>query len=576
MATTYDTTQAAAAEPIVADQNRPAQYQPQQVQIDIPQQPETRNYVELSDENGQPSGYRIFNTEGNTNTKEEFAKVAEQYGKDGTVPEGFTVLPPGAQQFMRRLFEAGNRPIQEAAKDFGQTWDEAIGYQQSANKPFIPNTPEQGGGSNVNAADHLRALAHMMAQAPAAVASTFKRPEDAAAMAGQVGATALTSGLGLVPQALAAGAGAGLGYIAGAKATGSPWSPGQATVHALLATGTQGAVGALKSFMGYGLSQQARQGMAKDLAELLQTKFKNLANDPAALHAIMSTESGLSDIVQLGFKGIRQDWQEIADTMIPTLVNRIQPQISSAMQSAISSGQLPPIPTSPVAGYVRQRVSGTMADKILYGMNQGAPRILSKAAATELRGYSKTLHELGNEFLENITDKQAILKVQAQRDVTIDKMKTVIKNEFYSSTPQIQAQQIAKLDALVNEQRQKIMQWMDSAELLSNIKQANGAAGFNPQKFQQLMMDKFKQNPGSMMNQGGIIAGRGADITQGIDTARGFNIPIPFGDVLRKFGINLKIPLGTKYVGKVPYQNPAATSTGASAIASYFSHKENR
>ncbi len=543
---------------------------------------DTAMRVPLTDNNGNDTGSAIFSADGQPKTQAEFEQAIAQYTSNGTTPKDFKVLSPGVQQFARRLFEAANQPIQEAAKGFGGAVDEATGYKEKMFNPQeAASTPSLNKEALVN---HLTDLAHIAGQTPSVVTSQFNTPQKFGAMAGQTAGALASGGSSLPLQVVMNALGAGAGSLAGDALTGGNIQPGEAARQALGAGVGATATGALRWIMGNSLSQQAQQNMAGDLADLLKTKFKSIAGNPQALSAVLSTEQGLSDVVQLGFKNIRKDWQEISNNFVPALVMSRQPQpVSTAMQNAINSGTIPPLPQQSLAqGYVRQKVSGSMADKILYGLNQGAPRTLSNTAAAELRGYAGDMHSLGNELLDNISDTKVANSIQNKMIDTYNKMKTTIIKEFAGSSQNIQQQQIVNLANIMKDQEQQLTKWVDSAKLFAVLKEAGADGQFNPQKFQELLAGRFKQNPGDIMNQAGILAGRpiggaeavaagtqygGADISQVIDKTRTASIGIPF---LKKFGVNIDIPLGNKYVGTVPKQNPMAVTAGSNAIRDYF------
>jgi hypothetical protein len=126
----------------------------------------------------------------------------------------------------------------------------------------------------------------------------------------------------------------------------------------------------------------------------------------------------------------------------------------------------------------------------------------------------------------------------------------------------------------LDSQQNQMMKFTETGQLLSALKDAS-KDGFNVAKFQDNIKNVYMSGqPGGMMERAGQVAGRGADISQGIDTARGFNLPLPLPGLMKKLGININIPLGNKYVGTVPNQNTATTAVSNAAMQSFFNEKK--
>ena len=487
--------------------------------VSQPATEDKRMRVSLLDNDNQPTGYSIFSSDGEPKSKAEFTKAINQYAEDKSTPEGFAVLPPGGQQFFRRLFEAGNQPIQEAARGLAESPTPGLA---DPNKPYDPRV-----GQPVS--EQLAALLHGAQQIPLAVTSTFNKPETAGALAGQIGAAAATGGSSLPIQIGAAMLGTGAGRMAGGALTGGRPQPGEAVKQAVLAGGVTTATGALKIFMGRGLSQQAREGMAGDLVAMLKTKHSSISSDPKALEAIASTPSGAADFVQQGVKALRGDADILGKSML------------ADVQLAL-------------------------------------PRNLSKGTQNTFRAEIRKFISASNDLLDNIGDAKSMQAAYKNIYDAKQAMGQLVLNEFKGQTTLPQT--VMKLKTVFNNQEAAAARFEDGAQVIAAMKNAS-KNGFNPRLFQQEMRNVFKANPGSAMNEAGILAGRpaggypamqaggtGADISQMIDQARSINVGVPF---LKKLGVSANIPIGSSYVGTVPKQNPTATMIGNAAIRSYFS-----
>lgn len=449
----------------------------------------------LQDKNGN-TVFTLYSNTGKPRSKADF-EMASNYliETKGSLPEGFGVMQPGMLANLRSKFEQGiANPLRSVAGAIERS------QPMSGGSPGNPNP--------------LATLLHLAKQAAPPMLRGAAEPEGFGAIAGMAASAPLTMGMSLPAGAAFTGISGALGSGAiGGLLTGEV-KPERMLIEGLLASASHGATGIVKMALGKGVSQQAQKQVASELAEYIYAKHKYISNDPQALEVIMSTPKGITDITQMGIKGILGDFDK------------------------------------------HNGIIGTTIDNIVKADLTRNKRRIIQRRVTELG-------KQGTAMLENVTDLDAM---QAAKD----SMKTAVQDIFntidssFGTMPGGDALKIKVAEAVMVFNN-KLTDLFPATHLFNVLKESGATGGFKVQPFQELLRNTYKSNPGSLMHNAGKIAARGGDLT---DTA-GMDRSVYITDYIFN---TLRLPswlrsivrgpkLGTQYSGTVKGTYPGSTAT---------------
>lgn len=560
MATTYDTSQTAAAtpEPTVQGTGGPTAYQPEHVQIDIPPAPTPKLFQDYENNDGKT--VTIFSSTTKPQLPEDFDKAMDQYGRTGDVPNNFTLVTNPVLATIRKGFETGAAPIRQATEAAGESTGKILAspgnalFQLGEKAGLLPSGSAQG---ITNTGARFGKAAGNIAATP------LRTPEELGGTVGVGTAAALMAKASYPAQIAATMLGNVAGRMTGGMLAGSQQEATSTIIGSALSAGfTHGAIGAFKYATGKGLSQQAQEGVDKDLVDMIAKKHPSLVNDPNALPAVMSTKAGIADVIQIGVKGLRGDIDTASNAVITELESRLPKAYGAGFQFSI-----------PVRNNIRNSIKEITAQQNKIMDNIGDGSILKEA--------TDTIKDEGNKIGKIVYDE--FVKIAGGTSPAASTLANM---------------QSSKVLGVLNDYKNQAKQFEDGAKLYSAIRQASEDGSFNVAKFQKVMANLYTDQPssippGSLMRGAYDIAGRnGPGINQpgGVDLQR--SILEPFGIKSKPSGIPngpaqamgwfktlLTTPKMNTYAGNVPYNRPipnaAATISGYDAVRAYLS-RDNR
>lgn len=447
---------------------------------------------------------RIYSTTGELRKDAEFREAFKEWQDTGEAPKGFMVLEPGVMSTLRRGFEAVNQPLQQGARALDQG-SEAVTQR-------LVNLARGAVGAQPLPSQPLQPGVGMPASS---VASSVSTPEKLGATLGTAAGAAASGGLSLPLQAAATGLGAAAGSALSTGLTGEGLQLGRAATEGIVAGLGQGALGLAKWAIGNGMSRQAGEGVAKELGDYLKTRHPELANDPNLVDLAMKSKDFISKVTQAGMKGLRQDFQSVQDDILTSLNTRL-------------------------------------------------PNTLSRSSAAEIRNHAKTWFDLGNDLLDNLGDPEKYAKIKAAMSATKDDMETTLMQQFKSASDPVKQRAILQLSDVVDKQKEALMKYADTADLLGVLKKANAGQQFDERLLQQELLSRLNASgrplPGEAVQAAVQAAGRGAPLTSGLDTEIIGRHKLP--SFLGGFNVG---PFGQKYIGSVLGSVPAQNMYGAVA-----------
>lgn len=482
----------------------------------------TKMMHDIADTETGQTRVTIYSVTGQPRTKEEFSTAykAWEEGNEGKMKD-FAFLEPGALNNARKAFETVSQPVKQVvgkvSSGIGQVASYSPALALAAKVGLIP----KGTASNVSQVGGE--VASDIATAP------FATPEDTAGTLGAIGGLRATRGMGgltgNIIKAGATGLGTMLGRITGSTATGTGPKFEEALTAGLIATATEGGIGAFKAVTGYGLSQRAQEKVAGKIMDLTKGELRGIMDDPKALERFASTREGMATLLQEGLNGLRGDMKQ-------------------------------------------------QADAVLMAVSKRSPHTLSRTHAHELRTVIDEFQKTSGEMLENVADKKSKNASLAKLNALQGKMEDVVKDAFSKASPAKQSEIILDLGKSVLDMHEYTKKFERTAELFGALTRSSAHTGFNAGAYQREIAEYFAQNPQGLIKESAKLAFRGASPLGGSDSPlmNRKRIGIPG---IRALGVDIG-PLGQRYVGKTDTMTGAIAEglTGQAAIKSFFGGKE--
>lgn len=461
----------------------------------------------------------IYSTTGDKRTEADFAKAMADYGKNGTIPKGYTVLEPGMMNTLRQGFEAVNQPLQEQARRF----DMGI--------PAIGNPP-----TPANAGPVAELLARRTPGNPEGIAGGDpSQPAIAQSIAASVNTprkAAMTGVLAALPAVSApvsiakAGGGyalskAGLfGNMAKAAVAGgtipslvdmatggdNPEPYAKAAGDAVVAGLTNGVQGVLGHFITKYLKADVQEEAARNIIKPIAEKYKGYGSDPTLFDAVASSPKQLEDMTA---------------------------QLSKSLMGSA------------------EKVAGEYKDQLVSVL----PRAMSVGDQATLRAHMRRVTEKAQDALDYMgSPKDAAIAQQA--------MDQAIRNTGKFLTDRMQAQGIknmSKTDAaiagIMGDFKREMMNFNEGVHVLSAMQRSGQQNGFDPMAFREALLDMNYRSggPQSLLAKVGNELGMGASLnkTENVPSASGMLDKV-IGSTLRRLPAPLRKFLAPEAVAPTP------------------------
>jgi hypothetical protein len=161
---------------------------------------------------------------------------------------------------------------------------------------------------------------------------------------------------------------------------------------------------------------------------------------------------------------------------------------------------------------------------------------------------------------------------QLMRD-TGDKIISTMRADFAKATPAQRAALEPQVQSIIDSHVSQLFKFTEAAHVLSALKQSGAASGFDVAKFQRIVQNTYKSQPGSLMEDVGNAAFRGGS---GLTVDRPYTVGVPYGRLLDNIPLLNKVPgigaatfpigKGTQYVGKVKGTYPGVTGAAKTTV----------
>lgn len=449
-------------------------------------------------------------------TESDYASALDQYNNSGKLPKGYVVLPVGATRTMREGFEKTVGASARAVGEYGASREQGPGIL----------APGSSGAPNP-----LYLLAQLAKQAAPVAAEPFRTPGGALSTVGTAIGTAASRGLNLIPGMIRTGVAGGLGEIAGQQLFGTAQQDAYSQISqplgtAIIAGMTQGAAGVVKHALGATMSQRAHSQVVEGIAGVIKGEHPHIASNPNALGAYLDTPGGLAKVSQMGVRAVMDD------------VSRV-------------------------------------SDNLLTQMQQSLPHSLSKGAQNTMRAQLRHVVNASSDALDNLNDTKNIQHaIATMRDAVqhaAEKVEPLLRQEFKKLPQAVQDAAVSRVTSQLIAYADSTQRYLPTVALFKALKDSGTAKGFDVRKFQQTVQGIYGQQPGSLLERAGQIAGRGAELTDEVDTAiyRFGMEKTPRVRILgTQFGGGSRKPIGTRYAGTVRGDYPATTAIGTAGATS--------
>jgi hypothetical protein len=437
----------------------------------------------------------IWSNTGDPVTPAAFDAAIQTYDASGKAPEGFTVLPPGIQNFFRGAFEAQNQPVQQASRELDSP-DSRVNQLPaplaSAAK-FALRMPSEAVKTPSRAALTLAtgAVAPLLPAANAArmLAPTARQIAAAAAKGVPALERAALSVPRLITAATASGtAGASAAALARA-ATGEPQDLGQTALEFGIAAMGGSFQSVLQHYATRYIPAQRQEQFLGDIVDTFRERYPALANDPHILDMAVSSKEKLAYMTHRMAAGLREGYDDVTSTMIQDI-------------------------------------------------NQMAPRSLNTAQQATLRSKMRDLDRAANDTLNNVLNTapgaegalSGVRQAEAHMDTVVNDIIDYVSNAF--PTAKANPQIIADVTNTLARQMTALNHFKEGAQVLGLMRESGSASGFSPMAFSNVIRDRYQADPGSLLHRVGNILGGGRALTE---MPRGTTLPAPGpGDELLK------------------------------------------
>lgn len=422
--------------------------------------------ADFIDDQGQPKV--IYSTSGEPRTAAQFNQAYElSKGKSGTAPKGYVILDPETfTEKNRSLFEQVSQPVQRFLKR------QAVDYANYSAPQALPMILEKLGVVKPGTTQSYKAQAMAEGEETGnALAGMISTPGRAAATGAGALASLLAPGpvtkLAQIPgRMIAAGTAAGAASTGARALTGEGFPATDIAVDAGLQALGAGAQGVMNYFTGKFFTPDKGKQVYDEMVGALKAKYPNFANDPDLINmATKASPEQIRQITQIGTRALTGSTEKLADDL-------------------------------------------TLGVK--QSFNAYAPRGMSQGEQVSLRGKAKALVAAGRDLLENIDDTAKVdAAKQSMTDASnaIDTFVTdLVKKTNMKGDPKLMYNEVYRA---VQASIDRIHQAEQGAKVLSAFKEAGAERGFDPIKFNNIIVGKYMKEPGSLLERMGDILGQG-------------------------------------------------------------------
>ena len=465
----------------------------------------------------------IFSPDSKGATVEDFGNVIQQYNTSGgtDIKSGWAIVPPGKVATARMAFNSARDKLQKYAQESGSAIGKGViaPLAVGARLNEALGISERGAGQRVS---------NIGAKAGGAVgrfaASPLDNPETALSTLATFLATRGSSNLSLAPAAIKAALASATGYTAGGLATGSDIGLKGALTEGLIAAASSGAPAVFQSALNRLPSQRAKQQIIDGITDELKKTYGPISNDPQTMKAMLDTKSGISTAVQKGIKSIIGDFEQTGGKLLDSILD-------------ITRGNLSTGPTRIVTNRVKEM--GRLATDLINAT--GDP--------VKWRSVRRIYDTARRELIDTVTESLS---------------GTGKPNAYYNRI-------VSQVNQAVNNFDSTLTAYRPALELFDILKKAGADKQIIIRELQQ-QLQGISHTSSELVENVGKIAGRGADLTRGID--KKYSVGTPQA-LLNLLGIKFpgsaqlldkaRIPIGQGYVGKVRGTLPGTSATAAVA-----------
>lgn len=478
-----------------------------------------------------------FSADGQRKSLAELQDAAQQWASTGKAPKGFVVLPPGLQQRLRSGYEAVREPVTQGLTQAGTILDKPLSL-------LLGETQEQNVAVNRGLSEQVVGTtpAETGRNAALMAASPLLRAVTAGATAAQPGAL-LVKNL-LANAGLMGGAAAG-GTVTANTLTGSNQGQtyGQVAVNdiaipAAQAAIMQGGLGVVNFFINKALPNVG-QKIAGEMLDVMKGQYPSgMINSPGFFDAAVGNKANVAKLAQVGVKGLREELE-------------------------------------------------TTTNGLITNINQTLPRNLTTGTQNTVRAQLRIINTAGNDILSNLSNGTVKASAEEAMEAARLKILDAVKADLAKLSPAVQQKATDAVDNIVNAKlgEAALRPLRQGAEVLHALRTATAQDGFNIQTFINTIRGNYQEQPGSLLEQIGKIAGRGYPLTEGAMQPGSSSLPAKAAnyliDQIPFIGRMIpNIPTGTAPTGpllpwQLPYQlprpaNAAATAAGGDALKSFI------